>query len=260
MIVRDIFEIIEKRSPFEEALDWDNSGLLVGDFEADVHGIYLALDATDDVIENAKNARCDLIITHHPLIFTRISNVSEDDHVGRRVKHIIEGGMSLICMHTNYDIYGMAEYAADKLSLVKPKVLDVCGVNDGEEVGIGRIGALAGEMSLKELAAEVKKVFGITSVKVFGDADEPVRLAAICPGSGKSVVDTAIELGADVLITGDIDHHTGIDANMSSLCIIDAGHYGIEHIFMEEMEAYLKKELGDMRIICEPYSEPFWVL
>ncbi|MCR5451772.1 MAG: Nif3-like dinuclear metal center hexameric protein [Lachnospiraceae bacterium] len=260
MTVRDIYEIIEKRSPFEEALSWDNSGLLVGDFYQEVSGIYLALDATDEVIENAKSKGCDLIITHHPLIFTKISNITEDDFVGRRVKHLIEHGMSLICMHTNYDIYGMADYAAKKLSLVEPRVLDICGLSGDEEVGIGRIGSLVNEITLRTLADQVKGIFGLKSVKVFGAADEPVRLAAICPGSGKSVVDTAIEQGADVLITGDIDHHTGIDANMRSLSIIDAGHYGIEHIFMEEMETFLTEKIKDIKIFTEPFGEPFWVM
>ena len=84
---------------------------------------------------------------------------------------------------------------------------------------------------------------------------------AVCPGSGKSVIGLAIEAGADVLVTGDIDHHSGIDAVAQGLCIIDAGHYGIEHIFIEDQRAYLEKCLGqNIEIFTEPFAEPIGVV
>ncbi len=260
MTVREIYEKIDERSPFDAALDWDNSGLLAGDMESEVSGVYLAVDATDDVIEHAHDAGCNLLVTHHPLIFGSIKAVTEDDFTGRRVKHLIEYGMSLICMHTNYDMFGMAEAAAEKLSLIDPVVLDICGEDAEGIYGIGRTGALAKEITLEELAEKVKKAYSVDTVKVFGDPGENVRLISVCPGSGKSVLSCAIGQGADVLVTGDIDHHSGIDAVMQGMAVIDAGHYGIEKIFVDDMYGFLGEHFPKLLVKQEPVSEPFTMM
>ena len=98
------------------------------------------------------------------------------------------------------------------------------------------------------------------SVKVFGDPKKELCVAAISPGSGKSEIGNAIAKGADVLITGDIDHHEGIDAVARGLCIIDAGHYGLEHIFIRYMKEYLEKSCEGVEIIAQQITFPFWVI
>ena len=260
MRVSEVYEAIDARSPFESALSWDNSGLLVGDMEAEVSGVYLAVDATDEVIEAAAARGASLIITHHPMIFTSISRVTEDDMTGRRVLRLVREGISLICMHTNYDIYGMAQEAAKRLGLVDPVVLDVCGSDEDGPFGIGRTGALEKPLSLRDLCEKVKKVFFVDQVRMFGDPDAKVGIAAICPGSGKSVIGEAISQGADVLITGDIDHHNGIDAVMQGISIIDAGHYGIEKLFMEDMFSFLGEAFPELKVYTHPVAQPWEVI
>ena len=91
--------------------------------------------------------------------------------------------------------------------------------------------------------------------------EEPVTIAAVCPGSGGSTIQAAVDKGAQVLVTGDISHHEGIDANARGLMIIDAGHYGLEHVFMEYMEEYLKNTLGSqVEITTMPVSFPAAVI
>ena len=97
-------------------------------------------------------------------------------------------------------------------------------------------------------------------MKVFGELSRRVRRVAICPGSGKSVIGVSIEKGADVLVTGDIGHHEGIDAAAQGLSIIDAGHYGVEHIFIEDMKQYLIQHFQEMEVIGAPISHPFIIL
>ena len=106
----------------------------------------------------------------------------------------------------------------------------------------------------------VKKCFHLEHVKVFGDPEATVETAAICPGSGKSVVSDAVLAKTDVLITGDIDHHTGIDANAQGLMIIDAGHYGIEKIFIAYIKEYVHRELPEMTVYTHPLVSPFTVM
>ena len=159
-------------------------------------------------------------------------------------------------MHTNYDTRGMADLAAGLLNLQQCTVLEE--VKDGE--GIGRVGILPKRMTLEECALLVKETFRTPDVRLFGPRDRQVYSAAICPGAGKSTMKEALRFGCDVYITGDIDHHTGIDAVDQGLCIIDAGHYGIEHIFMDDVRAYLEKVLTGVRMECVPVKHPFTVI
>ena len=125
--------------------------------------------------------------------------------------------------------------------------------------GIGRGADLASPVPLKEVCWSVKDRFHLGAVKVFGDMDRMVSRIAISPGSGKSMVKAALDKRADVLITGDIDHHTGIDAVAQGLAIIDAGHYGIEHIFIEDVKAYLEDRLEGVEVKAAPVCHPFQI-
>lgn len=257
MRVKDITEIIEWEIPLDKALEWDNPGLLVGDEDAQVERVYLALDATDGVIARAKDAGAQLILTHHPLIFSGIKNVTESTFTGRRIRELIRSGISCYAMHTNFDVCVMGKLAAGKLGLQQPRVLEPCGA-DGDS-GIGSVGMLPEEMSLEKLAKATAEAFGISHVKVFGDAGAKVKRAAICPGSGRSTLKYALAQQADVYITGDIDHHTGIDAVAAGMAVIDAGHYGIEHIYTAYMKAFLEKRIPKLKVTEEPFGEPFWI-
>ncbi len=253
---QNLIEKIEERYPRIYACDWDNVGLLAGDREQEVKTVYIALDATDEVIEKALKAKTDLLLTHHPMIFGSIKSVTTDDYVGERLIRLIRGNVSYYAMHTNYDVMGMAELAASFLGLTDTFVLEE--VFDGE--GIGRVGRLPGVMTLEECAKLVKERFHLPNVRVFGDLNKIVRIAALSPGAGKSMAKPALMSGADVLITGDIDHHTGIDMDDCGMAIIDAGHYGIEHIFIEDMKEFLEKHFSEITVYTEAICQPFTVL
>ncbi len=259
MKVRDVQKLLDQHSPEGAACDWDNVGLLVGDADMEVGRIYVALDATDEVIAHAIEGGCEMIVTHHPMIFSGLKRVVTSDFTGRRVMDLITHGIALYAMHTNFDIYGMADLAARKLGLNDCEPLEVTDEDGEEPQGIGRVGVLSESLRLRAFAEEVRDIFGISHVRVFGDLSERVRKVAVCPGSGKGDIDEAIAKGADVYVTGDIDHHSGIDANMKGLSIIDAGHYGVEHIFIEYMKRYLEGQT-EAEILTEPFSEPFTII
>lgn len=256
MKAQKIFEVTEERYPREYACDWDNVGLLAGDREREVQTVYIALDATDEVIEAAIQAKADLLLTHHPMIFGSIKRVTTDDYVGKRLIRLIQNGITYYAMHTNYDVCGMAELSAKLLGLTDTVVLEE--VYNGE--GIGRVGRLSEVMTLKECAELVKERFHLPNVKVFGEPDSRVERAAISPGSGKSMAGPALAAGVEVLITGDIDHHTGIDMKDQGLAIIDAGHYGIEHIYIEDMKEFLGDRFPELTVITADIRQPFTVL
>ena len=260
MECKKVIEILEKQSPKSYACDWDNVGLLVGREDKEIQKIYIALDATDEAIEEAIANGADMLLTHHPMIFKGMKRVTQEDFIGRRIIRLIQNDMVYYAMHTNFDVMGMADLAADYLGISDTRVLEITSVSETGEEGIGRYGSLKKEMTVRECCEEVKQAFSLENVKVFGDLERKVKTAAISQGSGKSVISNALQAGVDVLITGDIDHHEGIDAVAQNMTVIDAGHYGVEHIFIPYMEQYLKREAKELEIAVQPLTFPFQII
>ncbi len=253
----EVMEKLEELSPSMYAEKWDNVGLLVGRKEKEVRRIYVVLDAKTSVIEKAIAWKADLILTHHPMIFSPLKSITADHFIGRRVLKLIQEDICLYSMHTNFDVMGMADAAADEIGLKKRKVLDITYEDEIAKEGFGRVGMLPQIMTLSECATFIKDKFHIPSVRVFGPLDAELEYAAISPGSGKSEIEPAIRAGADVLITGDIDHHDGLDAVERGLYVIDAGHFGLEQIFMPYIRDYIHREMSDMEIMIDDSEAPF---
>ena len=260
MLCKEIVQVIEAAYPREAALDFDNVGLLAGRTEKEVERVYIALDATDAVIDRAIEAGADMLITHHPLIFSPLKKVTDEDFVSRRVVKLIQNDISYYAMHTNYDVLGMAELAEKILGIRNTEVLDITMEKDGKPEGIGRIGELERPMTLEECCVYVKHKLNLGSLKVFGDMQAEVSRLAISPGSGKTAIAAAIAKGADVLVTGDIGHHDGLDAVEQGLSVIDAGHYGTEYIFIDDMRRFLEDKLPVLDVITTPVIHPFQVI
>lgn len=262
MLCSEIITQIEKTYPKEAALGFDNVGLLAGRGEKDVKRILLALDATDEVVEKAVQVKADLLITHHPLIFSAMKSVTDQDFIGRRVLKLIQNDISYYAMHTNYDVLGMADLVANTLGLQETEVLDVTWEKDGHPEGIGRIGRVPRRMTLEECCRYVKEQLHLEHVKVFGDPEKEICCMAVSSGSGKSAVNPAVLKGADVLVTGDIGHHEGLDAVAQELAVIDAGHYGTEYFFIRDMERFLKREPGgnELEVLTEESGVPFRIV
>lgn len=256
MKCKDIIDLLEQEFPMKYAESWDNTGFQVGNREKEVTHIFVAMDVTDENIEEAIRIGADMIVTHHPMIFSPLSSITADTINGRRVLKMIENGICYMSTHTNYDSCRMADLAAEMLGMTEGVALEE--IEDG--IGIGKVGNLPKEMSLKECALFVKDKFNIPSVRFFGDGKKIVKIAAICPGSGKSLIKDCHAKGAEVYITGDIDHHTGIDQADDALPIIDAGHYGIEHIYIEDMYRFFSEKYPEMKVSKAEIKHPFEVV
>ena len=256
MTCNEIIEMLEQEFPLKYAMPGDKTGFQVGNREQEIHHIYIAVDATEEVIDEAVRVGADLLLTHHPMIFSPLATITTDSFQGRRVIKMIQNNLCYVSTHTNYDSCRMADLAADRLGIIDGQVLEE--VADG--LGIGKMGILPKEMTLRECAVYVKEAFGIPSVRFFGDGNEKVSRVAICPGSGRSVIKYCHALGAEVFITGDIDHHTGVDQVDDALPIIDAGHYGIEHIYIEDMQKILEEKYPQLKITVAKIRHPFEVV
>lgn len=260
MKINKLTDWLEEKYPADAAENWDNVGLLVGDDTQEVSHVFLALDLTEETLEEAVHAGADLIVTHHPMIFNGIKKINNHSFTGKRILELVKKGISYYAMHTNFDVLGMASLSAEYLNMVDTEVLSVTGEVDGIVQGFGRVGRLPREMTLRECALYVKEVLKLHDVKVYGDLSMRVEKAAICTGAGKSMISEAVKSGAQVYITGDIDHHTGIDTVAMGMALIDAGHYGTEYIFMEAIKKELRQGFPDLKVSCAEVKWPYTVL
>lgn len=265
MKCREIIDILEKLSPIKYACEWDNVGLLVGRQEKEVQRIMIALDASFEVVSLAVKEKVDMLITHHPMIFSSIKQVNEEQFTTEKVLTLAEQGICYYAMHTNFDaVGGMAELAAGSqyLNLSDTSPIE-CGDDSG--IGMGRYGKLPKPMTADLVAEYVKEKFNIPFVMLYQRKEEKEKVydrIAVMPGSGKSEMRMVKENGYSLYLTGDFGHHEGLDAMDMGLAVIDATHYGLEHIFISYMEDYLKKMLGDnnIRIIMADTGCPMRVL
>ncbi len=257
MTLEEIIGRLEELCPPQFAVSWDNSGLQAGRYEQEVKTVCLAVDATSEAIAFAAAQGADLLITHHPLLFSGIKSIHDHHFIGKRVMELIRNDISCYAMHTNFDVMGMADAAADLLRLEDREVLEVTYEDEVSKEGIGRIGRLPEHMKLDDFAALVRDAFRLESVRVYGNPSDTIVTAAVLPGSGKDEIDLAAEAGADVMVTGDVNHHAGLDALEKGIAVIDAGHYGVEKIFVPYMEDYLRRNFPELEILRAPESEPF---
>ena len=218
----------------------------------------MALDVTDETLDQAIAFGADLMITHHPLLFSPVKKINTGDFIGRRLIKMIQADLCYYAMHTNFDVKGMAALNQECLGLQNTEVLEITSQEPTE--GIGRVGELKESITLGAFAEKVKSDFQIPDVRAYGDCEKKVQRVAVSSGSGKSMIKTALAKGADVLVTGDIDYHGGIDAVAQGLMIIDAGHYGTEYCFISYMKKELENMFPDIRVESADIRHPYQVI
>jgi len=262
MMCKNLLEKIEETFPKEAAMSFDNVGLLCGRYDKEVKKVFISLDVSMKVIDEAVKWGADLLITHHPIIMRNpIERVTNEDYIGKRLIKLIQNDISYYAIHTNHDALSLSDLMANLMGLVDCELL-IPNENPGlilklgRDISIGRIGKLPNAISLKECCEIVKDKFNLSDVRVFGNLDKEINTVVVSPGSGKSAVVPAIQAGADVLIAGDILHHDGLEAGDSGLSIIDAGHYGTEHLFIEDMKNLLLKLNLDLDIKTMDIEHP----
>lgn len=260
MLLKEIRNVLNHKVPEKYAESWDHVGLVVGDENQDIRKVLIALDADDRAVQKAVDIGADLIVTHHPLLFHPLEHVTEQHFIGRRVREMVKHDIACYAMHTNFDKVGMADLNARELKLTDPEVLSVTDETEEGPMGFGRIGRLEKTVTLAEFARFVKKVYRLERIRVYGDPDAEIARAAVASGSGRSSIPDAIEKGAQVIVTGDVDYHTAIDANAQGIFVIDAGHYGTEFGFIRYMAGRMKEWFPELEIVEQNIRQPYQIL
>ena len=243
--IQEALEAVRRAAPEELQESWDNSGVqILTDPGASVERILTCLEINDDVVEEAVRKKADLIVTHHPLFFSKLSSVRADDVVGAQTIRLIRHSISLYSAHTSFDsaAHGTNQDLAEKLGL--EDIRPMYPSETDPAAGMGRYGIFEEPVSYDEFLQKVTDVCGQSLVRSAGRVPEMVRKAAICTGAGSEFMDDAFAGGADVYLTGDVKYHEARHAYDIGMCVIDAGHYGTEVLFAENMAGLLREGLG----------------
>ena len=243
-----VAQLIESIAPKSWAEEWDNVGLLVGNGSKRVERILITLDGTLDVVEEAKELGAQLIVAHHPIIFRPLKNLRSDNAGAQVPLRLLQYEIGYYAAHTNLDqsVFSSSRALGEILGLEKMELLE------GEERGYGVSGYLPDSERLELLwkrflegliKSEIyAQDYDLSGVRLAGSLEQTVRKVAIVNGSGARFVPRALFKGADLLITGDVDHHSALDALDGGMAIGDLGHFLSEAPMLQTMYHYLSNE------------------
>lgn len=239
--VKEVYQAIDHAASFSLAMEWDNPGHLVGDENAQITGVLVALDVTDSVIQEAATREMNLIVTHHPVIFTPMKKVTADSLVYR----LIRENISVISAHTNLDIAkgGVNDLLAQRLELGRITGLEPVSETDS----MGRCGELSRGMTPPEFGYYVKRRLNLPAVR-YCDGGKAIEKVAVCGGSGGSLLSYAYKMGCQALVTGDVKHDVMLEGERLGVTIVDAGHFGTETIVVDYLAELLCGNFPDLEI------------
>lgn len=231
--IREIATFLEEWAPRSSAQSYDNVGLQVGDPEVEVRMALLALDMTPQVLDEAAAHGADLVITHHPLIFRPLRNITTQSFSSNLAFRLAASGIALYSIHTNLDAAtgGVSFALARTLGISDLEFLQAFEI-DGEQVGLGVIGTMDGPLTLDQFLERAADRLRSPSLRYVGDLDMRIERAAVCGGAGADLLDEAVAAGADVYLTADLKYHQFFDvldvSGRPRMAFVDAGHYETE--------------------------------
>jgi dinuclear metal center YbgI/SA1388 family protein len=251
MNIKDLLCRIDEIVPFNLSETWDNTGLVIGDNEMLVSKICLTLDATPEVIDHAADSKCNVIISHHPLIFTPVKTIDTSTITGTAIKKAMKNDIAIISLHTNWDKSGLNNTLAAALNLVNIRTLQP---KKNEECRIGVVGELPQEENLEDFLRILKNAWNLSHVICHETKNQKtVSKVAICGGSGGEFWLDALSENADVFITSEAKRHQCLAANYKGMYIIETNHYEMESFSLLNLKILLEKMLEIDIEIINPY-------
>ena len=223
MTVKELAGYLEEKIPASLSEPWDNDGcMVIPHGEAEVTGVLCALDCTSGAIARAKELGCNVILTHHPLIFKPLASLTDTDSVGKRVLACVEGGIAVLSYHTRLDCLegGVNDCLAAALGLQNVIAF----------LPYGRLGEVA-EQSFEVFASFVGKALETTELSLV-KAVPTVKKVALVSGSGKDEIREALRAGADTFVTGEVNHSCMLDCKELGLNLVCATHYATERVVL----------------------------
>ena len=261
MNINKVVDALEQYAPLPLQEGYDNAGLQVGLTETvEVSGALLCLDVTEQVVDEAIEKRCNLIVSHHPLIFRKLARIADEDYVQRTVRKAIKHDIAIVSMHTNMDAAkgGVNFKIAEKLGLKHLQFFagekEVDGVKGGEGV-MGEVSEAAG-WAADDLVLLLREKFGAECVQCNQLLRRPIRRVALCGGAGSFLLDAAVAAGADAFITGEMHYHEFFGHEQEiQICVI--GHYQSEQFTSEIFKSIIEEKCPGVKcFISEVNTNP----
>ena len=243
MKIKQIYDFLDSVAPFSSACEWDNCGLIIGDINAEVERVFVALDVTEEVLKEAADFGAELVITHHPIMFSPVKKIPSDSIIYKAV----QSGMTFIASHTCLDVAdgGVNDILAEKVGI--KNVLKT----DDEFLKIGTVE----KTTAKEFAKMLKNALGGAVSMTL--PEKTVEKVAFCSGSGGDLVSLAREYGADALLTGEAKHHEYLLSKDCGISLIVAGHYETENIICKKIADLIKEKFKDeIEVKCSSQKPP----
>jgi len=239
MKLKDIINFMEEKFPLSYAEEFDNPGLLAGKCENDITGVLLCLDCDKNIVDEARLKGAQLIISHHPVIFSPIKSVTDKTNGGEMLVKAIENGISIYSAHTNLDSApgGLTDTVCDMLGIVPTGTME--GV-------LGRICDAPDAMTISALCRIIKEKFNIQDLYTTACSDRSIKKIAVCNGGGGGeMCDAAIASGADIYISGDLKHHELREFMLTDgIDFIEMRHYDSEKIVTSIIKKALSERFG----------------
>ncbi len=257
MKIKEVLCALEQFAPLPLQESWDNAGLQIGLTEAEVSGALLCLDVNEKVLDEAERKGCNLVVSHHPLLFRGLKQISDATDVQRTVWKAVQKGIAIISMHTNLDNArgGVNFKIAERLGLQNVSFMDEKNV-DGTVCGSGVVGELEEPMAADDFVLHVKRQMEAESAMCNELLRRPIKKVALCGGAGDFLLDTAVKAGADAFLTGEMHYHQyfGYEQQIQ-ICVI--GHYESEHFTTEIFREIIAEACPAVRTeIAETNTNP----
>jgi len=262
--VKDILSALFEFAPEEAKLSFDNVGHLVGDENAEVSKILLALDVTTWTVQEAAQIGAQLIVVHHPVVYGEgVKSVTTATTTGRRILALAENKISAISMHTNLDAApdGVNQAIAEKLGLTDLTLPDVDPRDysegtrfAGQKHVIARAGYTKKPLPMSEFLKHVKDALGVNGLRYY-DAGIPVHHVGIIGGSGDTEIDTIISHGCDTFVTGEVRYKSWLEAKERGINLIDADHYGTENSVLPKLMSELNRVFPEIEVVYSKSHE-----
>jgi dinuclear metal center YbgI/SA1388 family protein len=247
--VQHLSEFLEEFAPTRLAAEWDNVGLLVGDPAQQVRRVMTCLTITPSSVEEAVRQQVDLIVTHHPFPFRPLKRLTTQTVTGRLLLRLTAAGIAVYSPHTAFDsaVEGINQRLAETIGVVEIRPLEEDG--DGREgPGAGRWGTFPEPTRLAEVAMSLKQRLGISGLHMVGDPVQPIASAAVACGSGGRMLESARRVACDLLVLGETDFHTCLEALANGMALLLPGHYASERFAVEELAVVLQAQFPELDV------------
>lgn len=247
--IKEVLYALERFAPLPLQEDYDNAGLQIGLQEAEVSGALLCLDVTESVLDEAIVKGCNLIVSHHPLIFHKLAHVSDQNYVERCVAKTIKNDLAIVSMHTNLDAArgGVNFKIAEKIGLDDVHFFGSTKCVEGVEGGQGVIGSMPEPMAADDFVKRLKQVFGVETLMTNQLLRRPIGSVALCGGAGSFLLRDALACGIDAFVTGEMHYHEyfGLEQKIQ-ICVM--GHYQSEKFTVEVLERVLREAFPELHL------------